>query len=50
MNGGVIAILANVGLVVVLANAFFMARRKVFHVHTQRLRELAAPLLGTYVL
>ena len=50
MDGGVIAILANVGLVVVLAIAFFMMRRQFIHVHTQRLRELAAPLLGTYVI
>lgn len=46
MDGDVIAILVNVGLVAVLAVAFFVAQRKLIHAHTRQLRELAAPLLG----
>ncbi|EEY61445.1 HECT E3 ubiquitin ligase, putative [Phytophthora infestans T30-4] len=46
MDGGVLAILVNVSFVAVLAIAFFMMRRKLIRVHTRRLRELAAPLLG----
>ncbi|CAI5727702.1 unnamed protein product [Peronospora effusa] len=46
MDGGVIAILANVSFVALLAMAFFIMRHKIIRNHTRRLRELAAPLLG----
>ncbi|KAL3668490.1 hypothetical protein V7S43_006573 [Phytophthora oleae] len=46
MDGGVLAILVNVSFVALLAIAFFVMRRKLIRVHTRRLRELAAPLLG----
>ncbi|KAH7476227.1 hypothetical protein PRIC1_000239 [Phytophthora ramorum] len=46
MDGGVLALLVNVSFVAVLAIAFFVMRRKLVRVHTRRLRELAAPLLG----
>ncbi|KAG2774308.1 hypothetical protein Pcac1_g14842 [Phytophthora cactorum] len=49
MDGGVLAILVNVSFVAVLAIAFFVMRRKLIRVHTRRLRELAAPLLGNLV-
>lgn len=50
MDGGVIAILANVSFVALLAMAFFIMRHKIVRNHTRRLRELAAPLLGKYVI
>ncbi|KAE9006826.1 hypothetical protein PR001_g16878 [Phytophthora rubi] len=46
MDGGVLALLLNVLFVAALAIAFFMMRRKIVRLHTLRLRELAAPLLG----
>lgn len=49
MDGGVLALLVNVSFVAALAIAFFMMRRKLVRLHTRRLRELAAPLLGKYV-
>ncbi|TDH74268.1 hypothetical protein CCR75_006347 [Bremia lactucae] len=46
MEGGLLAILINVSFVAFLATAFFFMRHKLIYKHTQRLRDLAEPLLG----